>query len=234
MRRHRVRLPDLSAGPHRLVGPAAHHLVRVLRVRPGAQVDAFDGAGWEAAGTVEAVEADAVTLHLEAPAPARTEADRAVILALALLKADKLADVVRMATELGAVDFQPFVARRCDVRELTDAKRARLTRIAQEAARQSGRARVPGIAPVVALDALSWTGRAFVASPSAMASLADHDLGEDEAVTLITGPEGGFTEAEVEALVARGAQAVTLGRRVLRAETAPVAALAALLVPGAS
>jgi 16S rRNA (uracil1498-N3)-methyltransferase len=234
MRRHRVRLPGLTAGEHRLSGPAAHHLARVLRVRPGAGVDAFDGAGLEAAGTVEAVDADAVTLRLEAPRPARTEADRSVVLAVALLKGDKLADVVRMGTELGVVGFEPFVARRCDVRDLSDAKRARLTRVSEEAARQSGRALVPAVAPVVALDALTWTGRAFVASPTADASLDDHDLDDDEPITVITGPEGGFTDAEVEALVARGAHAITLGRRTLRAETAPVAAVAALLVPRAA
>lgn len=234
MRRHRVRLAPLTSGEHRLVGPSAHHLVRVLRVKAGVAVDAFDGAGLEAAGTVEAVDADSVTVRLDAPAPARTEAHRAVTLAVALLKGDKLADVVRMGTELGVVGFEPFVARRCDVRDLTDAKRARLARVAEEAARQSGRARVPTIAPVVTLDELVWEGRAFVASPTADASLADHDLDADETVTVITGPEGGFTDAEVEALVARGAQAVSLGRRVLRAETAPVAAVAALLVPSAA
>ena len=237
MRRHRVRLEGLAEGERILHGPAAHHLARVLRVRPGARIAAFDGAGSEASGTVRSIDGEAVCLHLEAPGPATTEADRAVTLAPALLKGDKLADVVRMATELGVVAVRPVRTRRCDVREVSPARLTRWRRVAEEAARQSGRARVPDVDDVVALERLEWTGALWIADPLAEATLADAmaDLDADRpgstptAVTIVTGPEGGLAPDEVGPLVARGGRAVALGRRVLRAETAPVAVAAALL-----
>lgn len=239
VRRHRVRVDALGEGERTLHGAAAHHLARVLRARPGARIAAFDGAGLEAFGTVRAVEDGGVLVHLEAPRPAATEPDRSVTLAPALLKGDKLADVVRMATELGVAAVRPVRARRCDVAELSPARLARWRRVAEEAARQCGRARVPEVAEVVPLDALVWSGALLVADPGAEATLADVLAALDEegrgaavpptAVTVVTGPEGGLTADEVAALVARGGRAVALGRRVLRAETAPVAVAAALL-----
>ncbi len=236
MRRHRVRVDALAEGERTLPGAAAHHLTRVLRARPGQPVAAFDGAGLEAYGTIVAVDADGVRVDLEAPRPAATEPDRAVTLAPALLKGDKLADVVRMATELGVVAVRPVLSRRCDATELSPARLARWRRVAEEAARQCGRARVPEVAEAARLDALVWTGALLVADPFAEATLGDAaaDLGGTRdapptPVTIVTGPEGGLTPDEVAALVARGGRAVALGRRVLRAETAPVAVAAALL-----
>ena len=239
MRRHRVRLDDLAAGERLVTGDAAHHLARVLRARPGAPLAAFDGAGLEARGTIKAVDAGTVLVDLEAPEPAGTEPDRAVTLAPALLKGDKLADVVRMGTELGVVAVRPVRTRRCDATEVSPTRLARWRRVAEEAARQCGRARVPEVAPAVRLDDLNWTGALLVADPYAEATLgdvvADLDGAHDRtgamptAVTVVTGPEGGLTPEEVAMLVARGARAVAFGRRVLRAETAPVAAAAALL-----
>jgi 16S rRNA (uracil1498-N3)-methyltransferase len=237
MRRHRVRVGELAAGERRLVGPAAHHLARVLRVQPGDPVAAFDGRGREARGEVVTVQDDAVVLRLGEPGPIATEPDRPVTLAPALLKGDKLADVVRMATELGVVAVRPLRTRRCDVPVASPAKLARWRRVAEEAARQCGRARVPEVADAVALAGFAWTGALLVADPNADATLHDALAAlpeRDVPVTVVTGPEGGLTEAEVADLVARGGVAVTLGRRVLRAETAPVAAAAALLVPEAS
>lgn len=231
MRRHRFQLDAWDAGEHRLVGPAAHHLARVLRVQPGAAVAAFDGRGAEAEGEVLAVDGDAVLVRLAAPAPVDREPRRDVTLATALLKGDKLADVVRMGTELGVGAFRLLRTRRCDVPTASPARLTRWRRVAEEAARQCGRARVPEVAEPVGLAALTWSGALLVADPRAAVGWADAvaDLGEGP-VTVATGPEGGFTDDEVAALVQRGARAVALGPRVLRAETAPVAAAAALLL----
>lgn len=232
MRVHRLRLDELVAGPRRVAGPAGHHLARVLRVRPGTTIVAFDGDGREATGRVSGVDEDGVWLELAEPAAVSREPARALTLAVALLKGDKLADVVRMGTELGVVAFQPFVARRCDVRELSSAKRARLERVASEAARQSGRARIPNVAPASPAAALEWAGAALVADPTAALAWRDLPEFEGDVLTVITGPEGGLTDEEVERFEARGALAVRLGARVLRAETAPIAAAAAWLLAG--
>lgn len=234
MRVHRVRLERLAAGRVRVAGDGGRHLARVLRVRPGAEVAAFDGRGSEASGRVVEVDADAVWLELDAPAAAATEPARSLTLAPALLKGDKLADVVRMGTELGVVAFRPLLARRCDVRELSPARRARLQRVASEAARQSGRALVPTVHEAVAVADLAWESAAVVADPSAPLAWRDAPgLGGDR-LTVVTGPEGGWTPEEAAALEARGATRVRLGSRVLRAETAPVAMAAAWLLAGES
>ena len=240
MRRHRVFLKDLTPGEKTLRGPEAHHLLRVLRVEPGAAVRAFDGRGLEAAGTVIGVgagtEEDAVTLLLDAPHVSPVETPYAVTLAVALLKGDKLSDVVRQGTELGVTRFLPVKTRRCDVKVLSDNKRARLQRVAKEAAKQSGRSVVPEVGEMVDLGRLEppISDLGLVAHPTATVSLRDLGTPEEGAnITFITGPEGGLTGEEVTDLQSRGFHALSLGPRILRAETAPLALAAALLVPEA-
>ena len=227
-------LKDLMPGEVTLRGPEAHHLLRVLRATPGAAVRTFDGRGLEAAGTVVGVGEDAVTLLLDAPQASTVEAPYRLTLAVALLKGDKLSDVVRQGTELGVARFLPLKTRRCDVKVLSDNKRARLQRVAKEAAKQSGRSVVPEVGEMADLGGLGVpaSGLGFVAHPTASASLRDFPL-EDTDVVTVTGPEGGFTDEEVAGLGARGFHAVSLGPRILRAETAPLALAAALLVPEA-
>jgi len=214
----------------RLAGDGGHHLVRVLRVRPGAEVVAFDGRGLEASGRVVEADGDGVWLELGEPTSGATEAARALTLAPALLKGDKLADVVRMGTELGVVAFRPVLARRCEVRELSPARLARLRRVASEAARQSGRALVPAVHEAVAVDDLAWEAAAVVADLAAPVGWRGAVDLRGRRLTALTGPEGGWTPVEVAALEARGATRVRLGDRVLRAETAPVALAAAWLL----
>lgn len=234
MREHRVFVGDLNAGETTLSGSDAQHLAQVLRVRPGVRVRAFDGAGLEAAGVVTGVDPFRVTLTLENPEPSAVEASLKITLAVALLKGDKLAEVVRRGTELGVADFRLFTSLRCDVRELSANKLERLRRVAQEAAKQSGRSVVPPVAEPVKLGQLELGRFSLVADPDADATLREH-LGAHTpgSVRVVTGPEGGLDPAEVAALAERGASLVRLGARILRAETAPVALAAALLVPEA-
>ena len=233
MRVHRVYLKRLEPGEVALSGAEAHHLAVVLRVQPGAPVRAFDGRGLEASGVVGRLEEGRVVLELDPPEPSALEAARRLTLAVALLKGDKLADVVRQGTELGAVAFWPFRSERGEVPFLSEAKLARLRRVAQEAAKQSGRSFVPEVAPAVALAELPLPGLALVAQPGASLNVREAVPAEALELTLVSGPEGGLSEAEVEALRLRGARAVRLGARILRAETAPLALAAALLVPEA-
>lgn len=231
---HRVLVPALTAGALELRGPEAHHLRDVLRVKPGAAVEAFDGAGQVASGVIGAVSRDGVTLQLEEPRRGEVEAPVELTVAVALLKSDKLSDVVRQCTELGAARFELLVTRHADVTSLSPARLLRLRRVAEEAARQSGRATVPEVSDPSPLGQLEWDGTAIVAEPEAESTLGEvlaSGGSHAGALTIVTGPEGGFAPEEVAELVARGARAVRFGPRVLRAETAPVALAAALLLP---
>lgn len=255
---HRVLVAELRAGDVEVIGPEAHHLINVLRVKPGASVEAFDGAGSVAAGSVARVNRHTLTLQLEEPRVAGTEARLRVTVGVALLKSDKLTDVVRQCTELGAAHFQLLVTQHADVASLSPSRLQRLRRVAEEAARQSGRATVPVVSDPVALSDFVWEGAALVAHPYTDLSLAEvWPVGAGAAaastaavgaaatsaaagaaltstaaaVTVITGPEGGFSAAEVAQLEERGAVGVRFGPRILRAETAPVALVSALLLP---
>lgn len=239
MRVHRVFIGTLSEGERVLTGSEAQHLVGVLRAGPGARVRAFDGRGLEASGVVTETDALRVVLKLEKPALSDAEASLEITLAVALLKGDKLSDVVRQGTELGVTRFIPILSERCEVRELSVNKLERLRRIAQEAAKQSGRSVVPVVSEVQKLGSLSLDGFGLVAQPQAettlRAVLSEQILSEHTRarVTVVTGPEGGLTPAEVDGLKVKGARAVRLGARILRAETAPIALAAALLIPEA-
>ncbi len=234
MRVHRVFVTELRAGEAVLTGREAQHLAQVLRVQPGARVRAFDGAGFGADGLVTDVDALRVTVQLTDPQPSTVEASIDVTLAVALLKGDKLSEVVRRGTELGVNRFALFVSRRCDVRALSPNKLDRLRRVAQEASKQSGRSVVPEVAVVEKLEALTLSGLCLVAEPGATLTLQRLlSNAASEHITVITGPEGGLSESEVAELNGRGAHSVRLGARILRAETAPIAVAAALLVPEA-
>ncbi len=233
MRVHRVFVLPLEPGRVALAGREAKHLSQVLRVAPGTRVRAFDGRGLEASGVVQEVEGLRVVLELSPPEASTREAALRLSIAVALLKGDKLAEVVRQGTELGAAAFRPFVSRYTEVPTLTEAKLLRLRRVAQEAAKQSGRALIPEVHEALRLEHLPLTPLTLVAHPSAALTISEAAPTGVAELTLVTGPEGGFSEAEVEALKGRGAVPVRLGSRILRAETAPVALAAALLVPEA-
>jgi len=242
MRLNRVLVADLSEPRLTLRGAEAHHLRDVLRLKAGAEIEAFDGVGNVAGGLLVAVDRDGVSVELSAPRRSPAEPALELTVAVALLKGDKLADVVRQCTELGAARFVLVGTRHADAASLSPAKLQRLERIAEEASRQSGRARVPRVDGPLPLGELGWEGPAVVADPRADRTLAQalralrEPAGQANgagAVTLVSGPEGGLAAAEVDELTGRGAVAVTLGPLILRAETAPVALAAATLLGGA-
>lgn len=229
MAEHRVRVPALT--PQMTLGPREARHLQVLRLRPGDPVRVFDGQGAEAGATVEELDEARAVLALGERVAGAAETPQPVTLAVALLKGDKLADVVRAATELGAARVQLLVTRHADAREIGAQKLTRLRRVAEEASKQSRRAVTPQVLDPVPLADLSWEGQLFVAQPGSRERLTGH-LTWDRPVTVLTGPEGGLSDAEVAALTARGAVAVTLGPRILRAETAPVALLGAIVATG--
>lgn len=232
---HRVYAPDATGVPLRVAGGEAHHLIDVLRLRPGAAVIVFDGAGREWQATIAAVNRRDVDLDAFEPRVSVPEPPVAITLAMGLLKGDRMSDVVRDATMLGVAAVVPVISTHVVVAERVwrALEPDRWTRVAVASAKQSGRSVVPRIWPVARLDdvltATPPDAARLVAvephHPLASAPVARPPGGR---ATVFVGPEGGWSDAEVAALIESGARAVTLGPRTLRAEVAPVVVLTAL------
>lgn len=211
------------------------HLRDVLRLHPGDEVFVFDGTGHEFSCAVAAINRNSSDLTvLSEVAPSRPESPLNLSLAVALLKHEKFDLVVQKATELGVNQIIPLTSDRAEVRPRADehaGKRvARWQRIALEAAKQSGRARVPEIAPPVSFADFS-KDKAEANLTLMFAERAGQSLGTvcesftnplTNLVALI-GPEGGWTDAEIATGRASGWDIVTLGGRIMRAETAAIA-----------
>ena len=175
MRVHRVHVSPLREGVVTLVGPEARHLAGVLRVAPGQKVRAFDGKGWEAEGEVQTADPLRVTVKdSRPPSKAKPKHVLAVTLAVALLKGDKLSDVVRQGTELGAVRFLLFTSRHGDVPSLV-AEQARAPAPRRQGSRQAvGPERgADGRAAYAACSSCRWTAPVLVAHPHASLTLKD-------------------------------------------------------------
>lgn len=228
----RVHLPPerIQPGRGRLTTEARHYLADVLRLGPGAPVEVFDGAGGRYAGRLE----DGLDTVALGPREDARAATPEIALLFALSKGEKVDLVVQKATELGVARLVPFAAARSVVR-LEGAKgeeRARRWRkIAEEAARQCGRADVPAVAAPGPLDAalaaLPAGTATFVFQPGG-APLSHAEEGDARGFAAVVGPEGGLSEDELEACLRAGAIPTSLGPRVLRAETAAMVAVAIL------
>jgi 16S rRNA (uracil1498-N3)-methyltransferase len=210
---------------------AARH-VQVLRLQPGDALTLFDGRGGEYDAVVEHMGRSEVRVQVGAHHASERETAVAVHLALAMPANERMDWLVEKATELGVASIQPLVAERSVLRlagERAQKKQAHWQAIAIAACEQCGRNRVPEVHAVQALPA--WL--AAQAHPGLVLSLRGDsqalraDAGA-RAFTLLSGPEGGLAPAEEEEAFGRGWRPVHLGARVLRAETAPLAALAVL------
>lgn len=229
----RVHLPPerIEAGRAALTEAARHYLRDVLRLAPGDEVELFDGRGaaWPAR-----LEPGLEWLSL-GPRRDAAPGGPALHLLFALAKGEKSELVVQKATELGAARLAPFAAARSVVRldEAKGAERAvRWRRIAEEAARQCGRADVPEVAApaslAAALAAVPAGFRLLVLHGEGGAPLGALGLEGAPGVAAVVGPEGGLDEQELAACRAAGALTATLGPRTLRAETAAIAVVALL------
>ncbi|MBA3772730.1 MAG: 16S rRNA (uracil(1498)-N(3))-methyltransferase [Ramlibacter sp.] len=225
----------LSAG-HALelpTGPARH--VQVLRLQPGAPITLFNGAGGEFEAVIEHMGRSDVRVRIVAHLPLEREAARAVHLAVSMPANERMDWLVEKAAELGAMSIQPLVAERSVLKlngERAARKRAHWQGIAVAACEQCGRNRVPAIGEVMELA--RWLalppapGVRLMLSLSAQARGLGETAGNGTPAWILSGPEGGLATHEEQAALAQGFLPVSLGARVLRAETAPVAVLAAL------
>jgi len=220
VRLHRAYSPGLTGV---LPLEEGRHLVEVLRAGVGDRFTVFDESR-EALAEVVDLGPPVRYRILEERRPER-EVGVEVVLYVALLKGDKLSEVVRAATELGATRIQPLITRHSVPKEMGEGKLKRLKAIAKEAAKQSGRLRVPEVLPPIPLKAVPEVEQGLVAHVGARA-LVREVLDLNRNLSLAVGPEGGFAEEEVALLKERGFAPVSLGRRILRAETAATALLA--------
>ncbi len=226
MRSHRAFVAKLEPVV-KLIGSEASHL-RVLRANVGDLVTLFDGAGLEADAKILLLEDFAITLQVGEPRVVNLEPPQEVTLAIALLKGDKLAEVVRAATELGVSRFHLLITEHADVKEIGAQKLERLQRVALEASKQCRRAVTPLVLSPIKLKNLEAVACGLVAHPGS--SLKPREAYNwDVPMTIATGPEGGFSSSEIQWLETRGFVRVGLGLRILRAETAPIAILGALI-----
>lgn len=221
-----------------ITGADAHHLMHVMRARPGQQILVVDDANQVARMEMTAFREDAVTLALKEHLDADTESPIELVLAQCLLKSDKMDWVVQKAVELGAVGVIPVRSRNCVVRydaKKAAARRVRWQKIADEAAKQCGRTALLQVSPVVGLsDLLAAEHKAgdvlLFFYENENEQTLKRCLGSVAAkrIVLLIGPEGGFSLDEAQAVEMAGGRSVTLGPRILRAETAALAAVTAV------
>jgi 16S rRNA (uracil1498-N3)-methyltransferase len=230
--------PDTLTGPPPVVLPAAlaHQIARVLRLAPGDQIVLLDGGGDEWLVRLTAVAPARVEGVVERRQPGAGEPRLRLTLYQALLKGDHLDYVLQKGTEVGLAAIVPVLTERTIARTSDERKLTRWRRIVQEAAEQAGRAVRLSVCPALSWAAacqelrghpalVLWEGEREVGLGAALAGLPNPLT----ALALLVGPEGGLSESEVALARAAGLVAVTLGPRVLRAETAGLVAASALL-----
>lgn len=229
--------PLVPGEPYLLPDAIAHHAGRVLRLREGDAIVLFDGMGGESPGTLR-FDGKKAWAQLGGHDPREAELPGRITLVQGLPSGDKMDWVVEKAVELGVARISPIAARRSVV-QLSGERRAKRMihwhRIASAACEQCGRNRLPALDEPASLA--DWLAKrdaaspAFLCHPEAEASLAqalrDADVAQAGALTLLVGPEGGWSDDEVELAARHGVHAFRFGPRVLRTETAGLAMIAA-------
>jgi len=227
-----VRPDAVDANRVRFDAAEAHHLRRVLRLRPGAMVEGTDGAGGLYTIRLVALDVEGGWGAIEARDEPERESPCAITLAQAILKGDRMSWLIQKATELGVSRIVPMETARVVARPATEsvARQTRWQRIAREAVKQCGRVVVPAIdrprAFTDVIGEIAAYDAAWVCWEGGGQPLVEAAAGTLDRLLLLIGPEGGFTAEEVAAADAAGARRVSLGPRILRAESAGLAAVA--------
>lgn len=229
----------LASGAALVLPPSAARHVQVLRLQPGDAITLFNGDGGEFAAVVERMGRSDVDVVVGEHLPLEREAARPVHLVVGVPANERMDWLVEKAAELGAASIQPVLAQRSVLKlqgERAEKKQAHWQAVAIAACEQCGRNRVPSVHAAVGLA--QWLAALGTATPAAGArlllSLAEQAqpiraaAGAAGPILLLSGPEGGLTPPEEDLALGAGFRRATLGPRVLRAETAPLAALAAL------
>lgn len=221
----------LSEGHHaELDENAAQHVGRVLRMQPGQELKLFNGDGRDYPATITEASKKRVEVLVGAPEPNLTESSLQIVLGQTLSKGDRMDYAVQKAVEMGVTRIVPLTTERCDVKLKGDREEKRLRHwqsVAVSAAEQCGRARVPEILPVMTVE--QWLEHSrecdlrLVLHHRTKQALSS--ITKPGCIALMIGPEGGLTADEIAHAEKEGFVPVALGPRVLRTETAPVAAV---------
>lgn len=226
----------------RIQGDDYHHIVHVMRMKPGDQVGIVFPDGRIAISEIMAIHAEFVELKINNWDEKQRELPLDVTIAISLLKKDNFDKVVQKATELGASRIIPLMMERTIVKleeKKAEKRRARWQKIAKEAAEQSERNKIPVIEKITTLEKLLSKKSAFdafcVAYEEAGRDMETAHFGKTlrqlkkgQSLLFVFGPEGGFAEREIQLLAEQGAVFCGLGPRILRAETAPLYTLSAI------
>ena len=230
----------LQAGDKLSLPPGAARHVQVLRLQPGAAITLFNGDGAEWLASIMQMGRSDVAVQVGARTLVEREIALDITLALGVPANERMDGLIEKATELGVARVQPLMCERSVLRLAGERARKKLAHwqgVAVAACEQSGRTRVPQIGPVLSMT--EWLASLGAVADGArwVLSLRDalplHRLAAPLSLISLSGPEGGLTEAEERAAAVAGFQAVSLGPRVLRADTAPLALLAHLALGGA-
>ncbi|MZT64716.1 MULTISPECIES: 16S rRNA (uracil(1498)-N(3))-methyltransferase [Blautia] len=231
---------DEEAHQIHITGSDVNHISNVLRMKTGEELWISDGSKYEYRCTIESFEPDEVLLHIVYSQEPEYELPCRIYLFQGLPKADKMELIIQKAVELGAYEIIPVETKRCVVKldgKKSAKKTARWQQIAESAAKQSKRMLIPNVHEVLTFrEALKYAESMDVRLvPYELARgmqetkeiLAGIEPGQS--VGIFIGPEGGFEEKEIEAAIEGGAKPITLGRRILRTETAGLAILSVLM-----
>ncbi|MGQ9897431.1 MAG: 16S rRNA (uracil(1498)-N(3))-methyltransferase [Acidobacteriota bacterium] len=236
MARHRFYAPseNFTATSVQLPDDEAHHAVHVLRIKAGDRVTVFDGQGQVFQATVFEASKGGVRLALNAPLLVLSESPLDLTLGVALLKTDKFEWVIQKAVELGVTRIVPLTTRHVEPGLIRGAseKLERWSRISREATKQCGRGYLtPILPPRPVAEVLLSEGVKFFFTErrgSSWSTVVDRFPNHPTTVVALVGPEGGWSETEQQLAERHGAYALTLGPRILRAETAAILAVGLL------
>lgn len=236
MRIPRIYLPiPLASGASvTLNANAANHVIRVLRLKPGAPLVLFNGLGGEYEAVLHNMDRNRAEVSVGNYIAFETESPLHVTLAQGVSRGERMDYTIQKAVELGVTKIVPLISERCEVRLEGERLTKRVQHwqaVAASACEQCGRNRVPPVLVPVSLS--SWLaesahGIRLVLNPLAPATLTTLSKPCDYLITLLIGPEGGLSDAEVKHAQQSGFEGIRLGPRILRTETAAVAALSAL------
>jgi len=224
--------PIKQDSPINLFGQQAHYLSKVLRLKANAKLILFNGDGYEYKSLITDIDKHSITLEIQEADIANSESPLHTILGLSLSRGERMDLAIQKSTELGVTEIVPLFTEFSEVKlqgERLLKKIRHWQQVAISASEQSGRNCIPKLHPPQELS--SWCSkldckRKLIFEPSAVKALPTQE--NTTQVALLIGPEGGFSENEINNALNSGFIAVRLGPRILRTETAPIAALASL------